>query len=140
VKAAGVIFRIGVVMLGMGLFALLLQPLSVFAGFLWLPVAAVVTLGGLCATNIRPGVLAIVGGTIVVLGVGWTVYYSRTYYLDQASCTGCLPLAPLTDDLGFWMGIFVITLGVAVYAIALIKWRSATREHYARAPLSKTPL
>jgi hypothetical protein len=140
VKAAGVIFRIGVVMLGMGLFALLLQPLSIFAALLWLPVAAVVTLAGLCATNIRPGVLAIVGGTIVVLGVGWTVYYVRSYYLNSPSCPRCPPSYPSIDDPGLLIGMFTIACGVAVYLIAVIKWRKARREHYTRTQLSKTSL
>jgi hypothetical protein len=140
VKAAGVIFRIGVVMLGMGLFALLLEPLSIFAALLWLPVATVVTLAGLCATNIRPGVLAIVGGTFVVLGVGWTVYYVRSYYLDSPSCPLCPPSYPSIDDPWLLIGMFTIACGVSVYLIAVLKWRKARGEHYSRSQLSKTTL
>ncbi len=136
-KAAGLVIRAGAVLFGLGLF-LCLTPLADVAILLLLPVASAIILGGLSATNIKPVILGFVGGAIVVLGVGWTVYYSRTLDLEQASCTGCLPSAPLVDDPVFWLGIFTIALGVAIYVIAAIKSRNARKEHSTSAQPSGT--
>jgi hypothetical protein len=139
-KATSLITLTGAAMFGVGLFSLL-APLGP-AGFVLLPLGGVMILWVLYSSRIRPVWVAFVGGTIVVLGLGWTAYYSWILY-PKASCVGidnCLPPAPLLGYVEFWVGLVVATLGIAIILIAVFKRRKARRGNSMEARLSKAPV
>jgi hypothetical protein len=139
-KAVRLVILAGALIFGTGLL-LLLTPLLIIAIIVALPLGALMTLGGLYATNISPSGLGLLGGIVVLLGFGWTAY--DAWVLNPISCgpSGGCPLAiPLIDDPMFWAGVSIITMGAAIVCIAALKWRNARKAHSIRAQPARAPL
>lgn len=136
-RAARWIALVGAAMFALGLFAFLAPAVQV--ALVLLPIGGALTSWGLFRGRVRPGVLALAGGTIVGLALGWTAYYSWIVYPSPGSCTGgCLLSPPLLDTLEFWAGLFVAILGVAIVLVGLSKQRVAQQTRSPEAQVSTT--
>lgn len=127
-KGAKWILRVGAIAVVVGLF-LLLTPLSEVALFLVIPFAVTTSLVGLCVIGTRPSSVALVGGIAVLLGLAFTAYVA--WILAPIPCGpaggGCLTAAPLFSQPAFQVGVYVVSLGIALVVVASIQRRLARR-------------
>jgi len=73
----------------------------------------------------RPIRWALLGGVLLVIGVGWALYYNYVIYPAAANCppgATCASLLPLWSQPGLWLGIVVANVGALVLVVT-IAWR-----------------
>jgi hypothetical protein len=83
---------------------------------------------------------AVVGGTILAVGIGWAVYFAQVFYPRAEYCppgTPCASLLPLWDQPGLWIGIFTAVVGAVLVIVAIAKWLIARRHRAVQIEASK---
>jgi hypothetical protein len=68
---------------------------------------------------------AVIGGVLLVIGVGWSLYYTYVLYPTATNCPPgalCASLLPLWDQPGLWLGIFVAIVGSLVLVVTIAWW------------------
>ena len=68
---------------------------------------------------------AVIGGVLLVIGVGWSLYYTYALYPTATNCPPgalCPSLLPLWDQPGLWLGIFVAIVGALILEVSIAWW------------------
>ena len=70
---------------------------------------------------------AVIGGVLLVIGVGWSLYYTYVLYPTATNCPPgalCASLLPFWDQPGLWLGIFVALVGAVVLGMTIAWWQT----------------